>query len=142
MDKNIGDKDKRFDSRLLFVFLIFWILLLLIFGATIKLKVVERDEWVELEKKRILQKREYKAKRGNIYSIDPDNGEYLLLATNEPLYDVYVDLGKAKRKEKGITQRQMSQLLGVSEANVSRWESFQRRSLIAYFGYKKILGGE
>lgn len=101
MDKNIGDKDKRFDSRLLFVFLIFWILLLLIFGATIKLKVVERDEWVELEKKRILQKREYKAKRGNIYSIDPDNGEYLLLATNEPLYDVYVDLGKAKRKEKG-----------------------------------------
>ena len=101
MDKNIGDKDKRFDSRLVFVFLIFWILLLLIFGATIKLKVVERDEWVELEKKRILQKREYKAKRGNIYSIDPDNGEYLLLATNEPLYDVYVDLGKAKRKEKG-----------------------------------------
>jgi transcriptional regulator with XRE-family HTH domain len=48
----------------------------------------------------------------------------------------------AKRKEKGISQRKMSELLGVTEASVSRWESFQRRSLIAYFGYKKILGGE
>lgn len=101
MDKNIGDKDKRFDSRLLVVLLLFWIFLMLIFGATFKLKVIEREEWVELEKKRILQKREYKAKRGNIYSIDPDNGEFLLLATNEPLYDVYIDLGKAKKKEKG-----------------------------------------
>lgn len=57
-------------------------------------------------------------------------------------YDIQFKNLIAKRKEKGISQRQMSQLLGVSEANVSRWESFQRRSLIAYFGYKKILGGE
>ena len=48
----------------------------------------------------------------------------------------------AKRKEKGMTQKEMSELLGVTEASISRWESFQRRSLIAYFGYKKILGGE
>lgn len=48
----------------------------------------------------------------------------------------------AKRKEKGMTQKKMSELLGVTEASISRWESFQRRSLIAYFGYKKILGGE
>ena len=57
-------------------------------------------------------------------------------------YDIQFKNLITKRKEKGISQRQMSQLLGVSEANVSRWESFQRRSLIAYFGYKKILGGE
>lgn len=101
MSKKIGDKDKLFDSRLLVVFTLFWIALLSILVATIYLKVVERDEWVELEKKRIFKKREYKAKRGNIYAIDPDNGEFLLLATNEPLYDVYVDLGKTKQKEKG-----------------------------------------
>lgn len=57
-------------------------------------------------------------------------------------YDIQFKNLITKRKEKGISQRQMSKLLGVSEANVSRWESFQRRSLIAYFGYKKILGGE
>ena len=57
-------------------------------------------------------------------------------------YDIQFKNLITKRKEKGISQRQMSQLLGVSETNVSRWESFQRRSLIAYFGYKKILGGE
>ena len=48
----------------------------------------------------------------------------------------------AKRKEKGMTQKEMSELLGVTAASISRWESFQRRSIIAYFGYKKILGGE
>ena len=57
-------------------------------------------------------------------------------------YDIKFHDLITKRKEKGITQREMSKLLGVSESNVSRWESFQRRSLIAYFGYKKILGGE
>ena len=57
-------------------------------------------------------------------------------------YDIQFKNLITKRKEKGISQRKMSELLGVSEANVSRWESFQRRSLIAYFGYKKILGGE
>ena len=57
-------------------------------------------------------------------------------------YDIQFKNLITKRKEKGISQRKMSQLLGVSEANVSRWESFQGRSLIAYFGYKKILGGE
>lgn len=57
-------------------------------------------------------------------------------------YDIKFNDLIAKRKEKGISQKKMSKLLGVSEASVSRWESFQRRSLIAYFGYKKILGGE
>lgn len=57
-------------------------------------------------------------------------------------YDIKFHDLIAKRKEKGITQRKMSELLGVTEASISRWESFQRRSLIAYFGYKKILGGE
>lgn len=57
-------------------------------------------------------------------------------------YDIKFNDLIAKRKEQGISQRKMSKLLGVTEASVSRWESFQRRSLIAYFGYKKILGGE
>lgn len=57
-------------------------------------------------------------------------------------YDIKFNDLIAKRKKQGISQKKMSNLLGVSEASVSRWESFQRRSLIAYFGYKKILGGE
>lgn len=57
-------------------------------------------------------------------------------------YDIKFNDLITKRKEKGISQRKMSELLGVTEASISRWESFQRRSLIAYFGYKKILGGE
>lgn len=57
-------------------------------------------------------------------------------------YDIKFNDLIAKRKEKGMTQKKMSELLGVTEASISRWESFQRRSLIAYFGYKKILGGD
>lgn len=56
-------------------------------------------------------------------------------------YDVKFHALITKRKEKGITQKQMAEELGVTEASISRWESFNRRSLIAYFGYKRVLGG-
>lgn len=57
-------------------------------------------------------------------------------------YDVKFHALITKRKEKGMSQRQMADELGVTEATISRWESFNRRSLIAYFGYKRVLGGE
>lgn len=56
-------------------------------------------------------------------------------------YDVKFHALITKRKEKGISQRQMAKELGVTEASISRWENFTRRSLIAYFGYKRVLGG-
>lgn len=56
-------------------------------------------------------------------------------------YDIKFHELIAKRKEKGITQRKMAEELGVTEASISRWESFDRRSLIAYFGYKRVLEG-
>ena len=56
-------------------------------------------------------------------------------------YDIKFHELIAKRKEKGLTQRKMAEELGVTEASISRWESFDRRSLIAYFGYKRVLEG-
>ena len=56
-------------------------------------------------------------------------------------YDIKFHELIAKRKEKGITQRKMAEELGVTEASISRWESFDRRSLVAYFGYKRVLEG-
>jgi len=57
-------------------------------------------------------------------------------------YDLKFNNLVEKRKEKGISQRKMAELLGVSESNISRWESLERRSIVAYFGYKRILGGD
>lgn len=56
-------------------------------------------------------------------------------------YDVKFHALITKRKEKGISQRQMADELGVTESTISRWEKFTRRSLVAYFGYKRVLGG-
>lgn len=47
-----------------------------------------------------------------------------------------------KRKDSGISQKEMAERLGTSDSMISYIESFKRRSFAAYFGYKRVLGGE
>ncbi|HBN04408.1 MAG TPA: hypothetical protein DD434_01275, partial [Bacteroidales bacterium] len=67
--------------------------------------------WKKLAEDRYVELRPVKAKRGSIYSIDSDSGELLMVATDVPKYDVYIDLGytyvsdpktKEKKRERVI----------------------------------------
>lgn len=46
-----------------------------------------------------------------------------------------------KRKESGITQKELAEKFGVSDAMISYIESFKRRSFGAYYAYKNMFGG-
>ncbi len=46
-----------------------------------------------------------------------------------------------KRKESGITQKDMAEMLNTSDSMISYIESFKRRSFAAYYAYKQKFGG-
>ena len=46
-----------------------------------------------------------------------------------------------KRKESGMTQKEVADKLGTSYSMISYIESFKRRSYAAYYAYKNLFGG-
>ncbi len=95
---------------------IVYVLLGLVFGAIfvriIQLKSsTNREYWLQFEQKSNLRNGKHSAKRGNIYAIDPDNGEFLLLATDVPEYDVYIDLGKNLEYNKKTRKKEMQYVI-------------------------------
>lgn len=82
------------------IFLLLLIPFFIVIGKVIYLETVKKDFWDQRSKDWTIKKRPVNAKRGNIYAIDSDTGEKLLLATNERYSDVYIDLGKGKTKTK------------------------------------------
>ena len=46
-----------------------------------------------------------------------------------------------KRKESGMTQKELADKLGTSDSMISYIESFKRRSYAAYYAYKNLFGG-
>ena len=46
-----------------------------------------------------------------------------------------------KRKESGMTQKELADKLGTSYSMISYIESFKRRSYAAYYAYKNLFGG-
>lgn len=46
-----------------------------------------------------------------------------------------------KRKDSGMTQKELADKLGTSDSMISYIESFKRRSFAAYYGYKSLFGG-
>lgn len=103
-----NDNKRRAVARMSVVYLMLAAMFIVVLVRVVYLKTGERKEfWSKQENKRIIKDRVVSAKRGNIYAMDPDNGELLLLATTEPQYDVFIDLGKHwvldkhnKRKDK------------------------------------------
>ena len=106
MSTNSNADKYQMDSRLGIVFSVFFLLLLVVLGKAIYLKTAKYEHYKNREKETTQRDKKIEAKRGNIYAIDPDNGEYLLLATNESQYDVYIDLGECEKKSKGVTVKE------------------------------------
>lgn len=97
----MSNDNKQGTVRMSIVYLLLGMMFIVVFVRVVYLKTGERKKfWTKQEQKRIIKERVVSAKRGNIYAMDPDNGEYLLLATTEPQYDVYIDLGKSLEFDK------------------------------------------
>ena len=46
-----------------------------------------------------------------------------------------------KRKDSGMSQKEVADKLGTSDSMISYIESFKRRSFAAYYAYKNLFGG-
>lgn len=46
-----------------------------------------------------------------------------------------------KRKESGMTQKELADKVGTSYSMISYIESFKRKSFAAYYVYKNLFGG-
>ncbi|MBP1645330.1 MAG: hypothetical protein H6Q16_905 [Bacteroidetes bacterium] len=105
-----GDK-KDIMFRFFWVYAIILLGFLCVLGRIAYIQIVEGSFWKKLAEERYVELRPVKAKRGSIYSIDSDSGELLMVATDVPKYDVYIDLGytylidpktKQKKRERVI----------------------------------------
>ena len=101
MSKTRDNNDRVWLLRLGGIYLIIALAFVAILVKVLYLQIARHDSELEKQNKRIIQERSYQAKRGNIYSIDYDTGELMMLATDVPIYDMYIDLGKQKNKETG-----------------------------------------
>ncbi|MDD4738419.1 MAG: penicillin-binding protein [Bacteroidales bacterium] len=105
-----GDK-KDIMFRFFWVYAIILLGFLFVIGRIAYIQIVEGSFWKKLAEERFVELRPVKAKRGSIYSVDSDSGELLMVATDIPKYDVYIDLGytyvidhktKEKKRERVI----------------------------------------
>ena len=101
MSKTEDNNNRVWLLRLGGIYLIIALAFVAILVKVLYLQIARHDSELEKQNKRIIQERSYQAKRGNIYSIDYDTGELMMLATDVPIYDMYIDLGKQKNKETG-----------------------------------------
>lgn len=101
MSKTGNNSDRIWLFRLGGIYVVIAFAFVAIFINVLYLQIAKHDSELEKQNKRIIQERSYQAKRGNIYSIDYDTGELLMLATDVPIYDMYIDLGKQKNRETG-----------------------------------------
>lgn len=99
-DKNTNIKLPRVG----FIYVLVLFAFIIIIARVLYIQIALHDRELEKQTKRLVQERTYQAKRGNIYSIDYDTGELLMLATDVPIYDMYIDLGKQKNKDTGVKE--------------------------------------
>ena len=99
----MSNKDDRHISLYTAIaFCAFVLLFFAIFCRVVVLKTIDKPFWDQKFEEWTIKKKRVDAKRGNIYAIDADTGERLLLATNERYWDLYIDLGKSKAKKNGV----------------------------------------
>lgn len=100
--------------RFFWVYLILLLGFLCVIGKVVYIQVVEGSFWRKLSEERFVEMRPVKAKRGSIYSVDSDNGELLMLATDVPRYDVYIDLGYTYETDKKTKRRVRQRVIADS----------------------------
>lgn len=99
------------DDKRTIMFRFFWVYLIIlvgfvfVIGKIVYIQTVEGAFWKKLSQDRYEEMRPVQAKRGSIYSVDADNGELLMLATDVPKYDVYIDLGFTYLFDKKIKEK-------------------------------------
>ncbi len=93
--------NKKRGRRISLLYLVVISAFLIVFGRVLYMETALHERELKKQKERTVKERTYQSKRGNIYSIDYDTGEYMMLATDVPIYDMYIDLGKQKDKKTG-----------------------------------------
>ncbi|MBR1769653.1 MAG: transpeptidase family protein [Bacteroidales bacterium] len=93
-----SNKNRALSLSVILVLLI--IPFLVVVGKVIWLETAENDFWEKRAEEWNISMHKVNARRGNIYAIDSDTGEQLLLATSLRYWDIYLDLGKGKTKTK------------------------------------------
>ncbi len=96
----ISNNDKNRAVILSIIFIVLIIPFLVVIGKVIYLETAEHDFWEKRADEWNISEHKVNARRGSIYSVDSETGEYLLLATSIRYWDVYLDLGKGKVKTK------------------------------------------
>lgn len=97
----MGRENKNRAVLLAIIFIVLIVPFFVIIGKVIYLETAENSFWENRAKEWNISEHKINARRGDIYSKDSETGELLLLATSLRSYDVYLDLGKGKIKEKG-----------------------------------------
>ena len=97
----MGKDNKNRAVLLAIIFIVLIVPFFVIIGKVIYLETAENTFWDNRAKEWNISEHKINARRGDIYSQDSETGELLLLATSISSYDVYLDLGKGKIKEKG-----------------------------------------
>lgn len=80
-------------TRLLYLLIVVGFVLIL---AKVLVLEMDKTTYACLQDSRRYRLNKYSAMRGAIYSIDPNNGELLLLACDALRYDIYLDMGKGR----------------------------------------------
>lgn len=102
----MADSKKHILSKFAIVYIMIFIGFIGVIVRIGYLQVVEGEFWENKSKQRYVQMQDVKAKRGNIYAIEQDSDELLLLATDVPLYDAYIDLGYEYRTNKKTREKE------------------------------------
>lgn len=109
------DNKRTIMFRFFWVYLIIFIGFVFVIGKVFYIQVVEGSFWRKLSQERYEEMRDVKAKRGSIYSVDVDNGELLMLATDVPKYDIYIDLGYTYLFDKKLKEKVRQRVIPEKE---------------------------
>lgn len=113
----ITNDNKNRARALSIIFFLMIIPFVIVLCKVIYLKTSENDFWEKRAKEWNISKHKVSAKRGNVYAIDNESGEQLLLATSLRYWDLYLDLGKGKVKSPSSRKDTIDWIIPQKEYN-------------------------
>lgn len=113
----ITNNNKNRARALSVIFFLMIIPFVIVLCKVIYLKTSENDFWEKRANEWNISKHKVSAKRGNVYAIDNDSGEQLLLATSLRYWDLYLDLGKGKVRNTNSKKDTIDWIISQKEYN-------------------------
>src|SRR5574344_1569543 len=113
----MDDEKRDIMVRCLWIYILIFVGFLCIIGRIVYIQIAEGSFWRTLSKERYEDLRGVRAKRGSIYSVDSDTGELLMLATDIPQYDIYMDLGYNPQLDKKTHKTPLKRVIADSLFN-------------------------